>query len=415
MRMKTGWLNGLNRHVSERIGLYTKIGNRDRFCVGLIATNSIYEVSLMKKRTIKDGKGVVKGAPSGFVISLMVHAAAFLLAGMFVVFTVVQKEEKKFVPPKPVERPKMKLKKPKVKVKKSAKPKATTRIVTKVKRASMPDIQLPEMSGMTDGIVGGIGGFEIMPDLTEVSVFGGGQSIGNDFEGKFYDLNRDRRGGTITMSQDPYMTLIGKLARENMKESLLSRYYRAPNKLYTTHFMIPPIISPLAPEVYGSPETNPFFFLVKYEGKLVYKDDIRFRFWGTGDAYCSVDVDGETVLVNGWDGRLEFITHWTTSDTGQSDKYYVGNQDLKVGDWIDLKAGEPKDMKVIFGEYTGGQMGICLLVEVEGVEYETSSQGGPLLPAFKTEEFSLDMLDEIYKLLPEGECVLTNGPVFRDF
>ena len=75
-----------------------------------------------------------------------------------VVFTVVKKEEKKFEPPKAVERPKMKLRKPKVKVKKNTKPKATTRIVTKINRASMPDIQLPEMSGMSEGLGGGIGG-----------------------------------------------------------------------------------------------------------------------------------------------------------------------------------------------------------------------------------------------------------------
>ena len=74
------------------------------------------------KKTAKKPKSVVKGAPSGLVISLLVHAAAFMLAGLLVVFSVVQKDEKKFVPPKPVDRPKMKLKKPKVKVKKSAKP-----------------------------------------------------------------------------------------------------------------------------------------------------------------------------------------------------------------------------------------------------------------------------------------------------
>ena len=368
------------------------------------------------KKLKKKSKGVVKGAPSGFVISLLVHAAAFLLAGLLVVFTVHQKEEKKFVPPKSVDRPKMKLKKPKVKVKKNAKPKSSSRIVTKVTKANMPDIQLPEMSGIGEGLAGGMGGgFDLMSDLGEISVFGGGQSIGNDFEGVFYDLKRDRRGGTIPMERDPYMSFISEFSRANMKATKLNRYYRAPNKLYTTHFIIPPIMSPMAPDQYGSPETASYFFMVKYEGKLVYKEDIKFRFWGTGDAYCVVTVDGETVLINGWDARLEFLTHWTSPDPSQSDKYYVGNQDLKVGTWIELKAGEPLDMKVIFGEYTGGQMGCILLVEVEGEEYPRSSQGGPLLPAFKTEEFTQDVLDEIYKLLPEGECSLTNGPVFRDF
>ena len=93
------------------------------------------------KRFSKKSQRIDKGAPSGFVLSLLIHAAIFLLAGMLVVFTVVNKEEKEFVPPKPVDRPKMNLRKPKVK--KTSTPKPTTRIVTKVRRASMPDIQLP--------------------------------------------------------------------------------------------------------------------------------------------------------------------------------------------------------------------------------------------------------------------------------
>ncbi len=179
----------------------------------------------MQKKT----KGVVKGAPSGFVVSLLVHAAAFMLAGLLVVFTVHQKEEKKFVPPKPVDRPKMKLKKPKVKVKKTAKPKTTTRIVSKVKKASMPDIQLPEMSGMGDGLAGGVGGFDIMPDIDQVTLFGGGQTIGNDFEGTFYDFKRDRRGGLVPpLGLNEFRDEILHFMRRGWNLSTFSEYYRSP-------------------------------------------------------------------------------------------------------------------------------------------------------------------------------------------
>ncbi|MEE9368304.1 MAG: hypothetical protein V3V05_05510 [Pontiella sp.] len=366
------------------------------------------------KRKSKNPRSANKGAPSGFVISLMVHAAAFALAGMLVIFNVTQKVEKKFVPPKPVDRPKMKLKKPRVKVKKSSKPKAATRIVTKVKRASMPDIQLPEMSGMGDALAGGVGGFDIAPDLGEISVFGGGQSIGNDFEGRLYDLKRDRRGGDMMMDQVQFMLEIAKFCRSGWRESKLSRFYRTPNKLYTTHFMVPPIVAPVAPDVFGSPETESYWFFVKYKGQLVYKEDIKFRFWGMGDAYICVNVDGKDVLVNGWDHRVVYLDFWQKTHP-DNQKYFLGNQTMKVGDWIELKAGEPVDMQVLFGEWEGGQVAAMLLVEVDGVEYPKTRQGGPLLPAFKTEEFSLDLLEEIYKYLPEGECNLTNGPVFRDF
>ena len=185
------------------------------------------------KKNMKKSKSVAKGAPSGFVVSLQIHAAAFMLAGLLVVFNVVQKEEKKFVPPKPVERPKMKLKKPKVKVKKSAKPKSSTRIVTKVKRASMPDIQLPEMSGMGEGFGGGgVGGFEIMPDLGEVTMFGSSQSIGNDLEGVLYDFKRFRNG----RDNNGYdiRTCVDKFVKSGWKPSSISKYYRSPRKLYAT-------------------------------------------------------------------------------------------------------------------------------------------------------------------------------------
>jgi hypothetical protein len=99
------------------------------------------------KKNLKKIKGVTKGAPSGLVISLLVHAAAFMLAGLLVVFSVVKKKEVSFTPPPSIERPKMKLKKPKVKIKKSAKPASPTRIMAKVNKAVMPDLALPEMGG----------------------------------------------------------------------------------------------------------------------------------------------------------------------------------------------------------------------------------------------------------------------------
>lgn len=91
-----------------------------------------------------------KGAPGGFVISLIFHGAIFFLAGLFVVFQVLPRTEPVFEPPPPVERPRMKLKKPKVKVQKSSSPKPSSRIVAKVKTREMPEIQLPVGAIMND-------------------------------------------------------------------------------------------------------------------------------------------------------------------------------------------------------------------------------------------------------------------------
>jgi hypothetical protein len=369
----------------------------------------------MKRDKIKKGKGVVKGAPSGFILSLMIHAVAFMLAGLLVVFTVHNKEEKKFVPPKPVERPKMKLKKPKVKVKKSAKPKATTRIVTKVKRASMPDIQLPEMSGMAAGLAGGIGGFEIMPDLGEVTLFGGGATIGSDFVGTFYDFKRTRTGRPTPMDPDNFRIELGRFVRNNLRTSQIAKYYRSPKKLYATTFTVPAIVSSVAPAAFGEEDTLGYCWVAHYKGQLVHKEDIRFRFRGMGDDVMLVQVDGKIVLNACWPGDSEIaIAGQWQSSSADSRKFRLGNNDAVVGDWIELKAGEAKDMQVIIGEVPGGVFASMLVVEVDGVEYERNSQGGPLLPIFKTAEPSLNLLDRIYETHIRDQAAITNGPIFND-
>jgi len=353
------------------------------------------------------------------VLSILIHAALFLLAGMLVVFTVVKKEEKKFVPPKAVERPKMKLKKPKVKVKKTSKPKPTTRIVTKVTRANMPDIQLPEMSGMVDGLSGGIGGFDMMPDFSETTLFGGTQSIGNDFVGTFYDFKRDQRGRNIPMDPLAFTAVLAKFVRNDWKTSYFSRYYRSPKKLYATTFMIPPVLSLLAPEAFGEPDTIGYCWMAHYKGQLVHKDAITFRFWGMGDDILVVRVDGTVVLSacwpdNGWWGIDSVGSVWQSS-SADSRKYFMGHNKSDVGDWITLEPGVPLDMELIIGEVPGGGFVAMLAVEVEGVEYPKGPQGNPILPIFKTSEPSLDLIETIHADLVPGEVCVTNGPVFCDY
>lgn len=371
------------------------------------------------KRDDKNNKGVVKGAPSGLVISLIVHVAAFMLAGLLVVFSVSNKKEKKFAPPKPIDRPKMKLKKPQVKVKKSAKPKSSQRIVTNVKRASMPDIQLPEMSGIGDGIGpgGGVGGFDIIPDLNDISILGSGQSIGNDFVGTFYDLKRDRSGRSVPMNPEAQVELLSKFIKGGWKPSKLARYYRSPKKLYTTCFMVPPTLSSIAPGLFGEPETAGYLWMVHYKGQLVHKEAMTFRFFATSDQYMVIRVGGKVVNSSAWaESDAVLLTPQWHSSSADNRKYRMGVDRLSVaGDWITLEAGIPLDMEVLFAEGNGGGFQAMIVVEVEGEEYELNDIGDPIFPMFKTAEPSRDLLDAILELLVPGEADPTNGPVFCDY
>lgn len=353
--------------------------------------------------------------PSGFVISLLVHIAAFMLAGLLVVFNVLQKEEKRFVPPAPVDRPKIKLKKPKVKVKKDARPKSTSRIVTKVQKATMPDVQLPEMSGMGNGFGGdGFAGFEIVPDLSKISAFGDIQSVGSDFEGTFYDFNRTRNGHDNVIDTDVFEAELIKFDRIGWKNSVLNKYYRAPKKLYATAIALPFMNSVMAPAVFDEPDGQGRCWIVHYKGKLVHKDGIRFRFVGDADNKLTVRVSGKVVLDATRSGQPQIAEKWLPSSADHR-KWWMGHDYAAVGDLIELEPGVPLDMEVIIGETPGGGFHAMLYVMEEGVEYEKNSLGSPILPIFKTAPLSRDLQDLIHRgMQVDGGC-LTGDPVFNDY
>ncbi len=370
------------------------------------------------KKTAENSRKLIKGMPSAVVLSILFHAGLFVLAGVLVIFTILPSPPVEFEPPPKVKVPKMPLKKLQIKMKKPSKPKSTAKITAMVPKLDLHEIQFPDLasSGIGAGLGGGsdVVGFADFPDIEETSVFGADRSIGNDFEGTFFNLNHRRDGGFLSMNGEELRAVLRKFVLSGWNSQKLFRYYRSEKKLYATHFMIPPIPSVLAPDVFGEPEMESYYFFVKYKGKLVYPEDIKFRFWGVGDAFLFVRVDGKEVLLNGWNTHLVDFNWWHGNDP-ERDQYYLGNRRMEVGDWITLKAGEPVDMEVLFGEWKGDFMSAMLLVEVDGVDYPVSRQGGPFLPAFRTSAFSQDTLEEIQRYLSEGEACLTNGPVFSDY
>jgi hypothetical protein len=281
----------------------------------------------------------------------------------------------------------------------------------------MPEIQLPDLQGVGDGLMGGLGagGFLDMPDLSKTtSLFGSEESVGNDFLGRVYHLKYNRNRGPASMDEDSFRVILQDYVLSGWDDEILAKYYQLPKKLYAKHFMVPVMPSTLCTDAFGGRDLESYYIFVVYKGKLVFPEDIRFRFWGVGDAYIFVHVDGKEVLLNAWRFHKPWF-NWWEGKAPQHLSYLLGNQNMAVGDWIELKANEPVDMNVLFGEWKGGQMSGMLLVEVEGQEYPKSHWNGPLLPAFKTEEMTWDDLTEIYKYLSVNECALTNGPLFNDF
>ena len=365
----------------------------------------------MKKKSDKN-KGVVKGAPSGFVISILIHVAAFLLAGLLVVFNAVIKEEKQFVPPKPVERPKIKLKKPKVKIKKSSKPKPTTRIVTKMNKASMPDIQLPEMTGLGDGL-GDIGdGFDIGLDFSEDTIVGSTVSMGTDFEGTLYDFKRTRRGTLAIMDGTQMLLLVKDFLVDDWNENVFARYYRSPKKLFATTIFLPSITSHKGPTAYGESDMGAYWYLLHYKGKIVHPKGGRFRFHFVGDNLMFIRLNGK--LFGDFARMAEMSAGF--EKTSFVTPYHMGHWPAYRTKWFDLEPGVPLDMEVLFGETDGGSFSAAIAVEQEGVTYPSNIDNAPMFPIFKTAKLSRDQQELIYKYLYKGNYyAITNGPVFNDF
>lgn len=358
---------------------------------------------------------ITKGQSTGVLLSIGIHFVALLVAGSFVVFSVLHKEEAQFVPPAKVERPKMKLKKPRVKMKKTSKPRATARIVSK-SVASMPDIQLPDISSAGSGLGGGVGGYELVPDVAEMSLFGGSSSVavGNDFEGTFYSLHYDRRGKETSMDDPEYMSTIRRFVELDWNPYVFAPFYRAPQKLYATQIFIPTISSEFAPSYFGipsGPDFDPVLWCVHYKGKIMRKEGGRFRFWGFGDDVLLVRVNGEVVLNASWGNDRHDICDWERQEDDY--KYYMGHAQAAAGTWFDLEPGVPVEMEVLFGEIPGGQFCAYLVVEDEAEDYAQNQQGMPILPVFKTAEIPDRIKDKIrYTLIP-GEADLDSDLMFN--
>ena len=117
---------------------------------------------------------------SAAVVSIVLHLILILIAGTFVAVTVITKGEQNFES-KQVSRPKMPQKKLQVPVKiekRQRKPRMRQRIVVKQKvNRNMPDIKVPEISGINGGIGATVGGGldganSIGFTMPEINVFG---------------------------------------------------------------------------------------------------------------------------------------------------------------------------------------------------------------------------------------------------
>ena len=191
----------------------------------------------MKNKFVQKRR-VVKGTSRAIVLSVIIHAGLFLLAGLLVVFTVVNKPEPVFEKVETIKRPRMKLKKPKIRQKTKSKPTPPDRISSSRGQAALPEMEVPALSSMEETLEFDLTVMEDVTFDTSVTELGAKGSIGSDLEGTFYDM-KFTRSGTFAPLRDGYRRVVGEFWRSGCDPATLKRYYRSPNKLYATYICFP--------------------------------------------------------------------------------------------------------------------------------------------------------------------------------
>ena len=142
---------------------------------------------------------------SAALVSLGIHAVLIIIAFSFVAVTVINKADQAFEA-KPVNRPRMQLKKLQVpiniKKKRLQQPKLRQRIVVKPRlNQNVPDIKMPEISGIKGGLGSGTGGLGAaggvgfsMPEIEIFGVKSKGEKVFIALDSSFY-MMIDERGG----------------------------------------------------------------------------------------------------------------------------------------------------------------------------------------------------------------------------
>ncbi len=379
------------------------------------------EVVVMKRDA--GNQRVAKGAPSGVIVSVVVHAAIVAAAIFITAFRFIREEPVRFVSRPVPKRPEMDLKIPQVKINPNPRPPAAARLVAYVPRERLPEFTLPDLPGDGAAVLGGElpGGMAtILPDLPQTPICDPtAVDTGNSLAVTYYNLNRRRNGTKRNISHEEYFAILRSFVHSDWDISKLNRYYRSPNRLRATTIMIPITSSTLGPAAFGEDINEGYCWVVHYKGELVHKEGLTFRFWGAADDVLTVRVGGEVVLAANfsWDGVNAYtIADEWASHAANNRMFRLGNQKMVGGDWITLEPGVPVDMEAIAGEGPGGEFHAQLLVEVRGEDYPINDRGAPVFPIFAMERPTWALQDSILENLFEGEANVTNvTTIFSDF
>lgn len=355
---------------------------------------------------------------SAFGLSIILHGAAFIFVGSYVIYEgVLQKEaflevsgannlEDIEVMPAPPEKPVETL--PDMPVTEDL---TVSKDAPQYSDQGSPDIiissavsssfNLPSVGGLSPqtslskaNLGGGTGARGASGTNTGIrslaTLFGNKGENPSELSGTFYDLKQSRDRGTTPLTGKPgesmnapengdYRHVIAEFLADDWNSKYLNKFYQVPDKLSTTQIFIPSMRAEGAPQAFQADATvQPKRWVIHYQGQFIAPKSTTFRFVGGADDILAVRFNKKTVL----DGSLfkpcfRGVTRETIGKSGAIPT-------LVAGGWITIEEGKAYPLEILLGEAPGGFFSAFLLVQEQNVTYtQKRSDGVPVLPLFQ--------------------------------
>ena len=266
----------------------------------------------------------------------------------------------------------------------------------RITTSGLAKIVLPEMPAMptattvTANRMGGMGGFGSGVGPPGGMGRGGGGGVGGGgltmfgfrgqgagLVGTFYDLKQTQDGKPTDVAPVPgenvdvgspqakkYVEIVKRFVTNGWNVGSLGKYFKAPNKLVATQFMLPNMSALEAPKAFQvEKEVQARRWLVHYEGSITPPNAGRYRFIGCADDIMVVRCKGRNVL----DACIDFY-RVDPKINGEDNvgPGIIGPTPMRASHWIEMREGESVKMEVLIGENPGGEFSGALMVERDG-------------------------------------------------
>jgi hypothetical protein len=218
--------------------------------------------------------------------------------------------------------------------------------------------------------------------------------------GIFYDLKRTQQKENVPMDAPIYNKILADFIIKGWDETVLNKFYRISKPFYTTQVYIPMTPQNQAARAFGvDDKVTGSYWIIHFKGQVVPPSSGRYRFLGYAHATMLVAINGKLVL-NGCrfdlnETQPDFPLRSSQSATDPQRGAPAGDWMLTAGPWINLKASDPVDIDILFGNRVAPILCAFLLVEKEGRTYPINpATHFPILPLFQVAPYNGQLVQD---------------------